>query len=99
MFEREPRDMGNRIALGCPRVFDQCARGAGCGGHAGEPERRQIVGIELAAQRAREEEELKAQLAAEEADRAAALELEKKAERDARYAARKAAKKERRRGY
>ncbi len=45
--------MGNRIALRCARVFDQRARGAGCGGHAGEPERRQIVGIELAAQRAR----------------------------------------------
>jgi len=40
-----------------------------------------------------------ARLAAEKVEREALLEMEQKAERDARYAARKAAKKERRRGY
>jgi hypothetical protein len=54
---------------------------------------------ELAAQAEREAQAAKTRLEAEEADRVALLELEKKAERDARYAARKAAKKERRRGY
>src|SRR5215470_4142429 len=47
----------------------------------------------------REAEEAEALLAAEEAKRAILLEAEQKAARDARYAARKAAKKERRRGY
>jgi membrane protein involved in colicin uptake len=54
---------------------------------------------ELAAQAAREAEEAKARAAAAEADRVAMLEAEQKAARDARYAARKADKKVRRRGY
>ena len=54
---------------------------------------------ELAAQAAREAEEAKARAAAAESDRLAVLEAEQKAARDARYAARKADKKVRRRGY
>ena len=51
-------------------------------------------------ERARRETEAEAaQLAAEEAERAEKLAVEQKAARDARYAARKAAKKLRRRGY
>jgi hypothetical protein len=54
---------------------------------------------ELANQVAREAEEAKTRAAAEEVERAAALQAEQKAARDARFAARKAAKKVRRRGY
>src|SRR5258708_34563097 len=54
---------------------------------------------ELAAQAQREAEEEEALLVAERAERAILLEAEQKVARDARYAARKAAKKERRRGY
>ena len=54
---------------------------------------------ELAAQAAREAEEAKARAEAAEADRLAVLAAEQKAARDARYAARKADKKVRRRGY
>jgi hypothetical protein len=54
---------------------------------------------ELAAQAAREAEAAKAAAEAEEAELALALAAEQKAARDARYAARKAAKKVRRRGY
>jgi len=54
---------------------------------------------ELAAQAAREAEAAEALAKAEEAERALALAAEQKAVRDARYAARKAAKKLRRRGY
>jgi hypothetical protein len=54
---------------------------------------------ELAAQAQREAEEADALLAAERDERAILLEAEQKAARDARYAARKVAKKERRRGY
>lgn len=54
---------------------------------------------ELAAQAEREAEEVKARAAAELIEREAVLELEQKAARDARYAARKADKKVRRRGY
>ena len=53
---------------------------------------------ELADQAAREAEEAKARAAVEDIERASALKAEQKADRDARYAARKAAKKERRRG-
>jgi Family of unknown function (DUF6481) len=54
---------------------------------------------EIAAQAAREAEAAEALAKAEAAERALALAAEQKAERDARYAARKAAKKVRRRGY
>jgi hypothetical protein len=54
---------------------------------------------ELASQAQREAERMEALIAADEAERQALLEVEQKAARDARYAARKAAKKERRRGY
>jgi Family of unknown function (DUF6481) len=54
---------------------------------------------ELAEQAAREAEEAKVRVAAEEEERVAALKEEQKAQRDARYAARKAAKMVRRRGY
>jgi Family of unknown function (DUF6481) len=54
---------------------------------------------ELANQAVREAEEANTRLAAEEAEHASALKAEQKAGRDARYAARKAAKKVRRRGY
>lgn len=53
----------------------------------------------LVSQAAREAEEAKARAVSEEAERAAVLKAEQKTERDARYAARKAAKKMRRRGY
>jgi hypothetical protein len=55
--------------------------------------------LELANQAAREAEEAKTRLANEEFERAAALQARQKAERDARYAARKADKKVRRRGF
>jgi hypothetical protein len=54
---------------------------------------------EIAAQEQREREAAEALAKAEEAERALALAAEQKAARDARYAARKAAKKLRRRGY
>jgi hypothetical protein len=54
---------------------------------------------ELANQAAREAEEAKARATAEDLERAATLKVEQKADRDARYAARKAAKLVRRRGY
>ena len=54
---------------------------------------------EIAAQAQREREAAEALVKAEEAERALALAAEQKAARDARYAARKAAKKLRRRGY
>lgn len=54
---------------------------------------------ELEAQAQREREAAEALRAAEEAEQALALAAEQKAARDARYAARKAAKKKRRRGY
>ena len=55
--------------------------------------------VEFAAQAQRDAEQAEARIAAEKAERAVALETEQKAARDARYAARKAAKKVRRRGY
>jgi hypothetical protein len=54
---------------------------------------------ELAVQAQREAEKVEARLAAEKAERDATLEVEQKAARDARYKARKAAKKVRRRGF
>ena len=54
---------------------------------------------EFAAQAQREAEKAGALIAAEEAEREASVKAEQKVARDARYAARKAAKKERRRGY
>ena len=54
---------------------------------------------EIAAKAKRETEEAEAVAAAELAEREATLKAEQKAARDVRYAARKAAKKERRRGY
>ena len=54
---------------------------------------------ELAAQAARDAEAERIRLENEEAERQAALLIEQKAKRDERYAARKAAKKVRRRGY
>jgi len=54
---------------------------------------------DLALQAEREAEKAEALIAAEKAESAALLEGEQKAARDIRYAARKAAKKERRRGY
>lgn len=54
---------------------------------------------ERIAQAQREAEKAEALIAVEKAGHSAALEAEQKAVRDARYAARKAAKKERRRGY
>jgi Family of unknown function (DUF6481) len=54
---------------------------------------------EIAAQAQREREAAETLAKAEEAERALALAAEQKAARDARYAARKAAKKLRRRGY
>jgi hypothetical protein len=54
---------------------------------------------ERVAQAKRDAEKAEALLAAEKVERAAALEAEQKAARDARYAARKSAKKVRRRGY
>ena len=54
---------------------------------------------DLALQAEREAEKGEALIAAEKAERATLLEAEQKTARDIRYAARKAAKKERRRGY
>ena len=54
---------------------------------------------ERVAQAKREAAEAEARIAADKIEQEALLEMEQKAIRDARYAARKAAKKERRRGY
>jgi hypothetical protein len=54
---------------------------------------------ELVARTKREAEEAEARIATEKVEREASLEIEQKAARDARYKARKAAKKVRRRGY
>ena len=54
---------------------------------------------ELAVQAQRDAEKVEARLAAEAIEREALLEVDQKTARDARYAARKAAKKVRRRGY
>ena len=54
---------------------------------------------ERVAQAKREAAEAQARIAADKIEQEALLEMEQKAIRDARYAARKAAKKERRRGY
>jgi hypothetical protein len=61
--------------------------------------RQAVLASEAAAEARRAAAEREAREAAEQAEREAALKVEQKTARDARYAARKAAKKERRRGY
>jgi hypothetical protein len=67
--------------------------------HEAELAAQAALAAELVLQAQREAERIEALVAAEKTERQALLEVEQKAARDARYAARKAAKKERRRGY
>jgi hypothetical protein len=67
--------------------------------HEAELAAQAALAAELVVQAQREAERIEALVAAEKTERQALLEVEQKAARDARYAARKAAKKERRRGY
>ena len=67
--------------------------------HEREVARQAALTAEIAAERARADAERAAREEAERLEREAALKAEEKAARDIRYAARKAAKKERRRGY
>lgn len=88
-----------RAAIHEARVVREAEREAAKKARQAESAAQAARAAELAAQAEGEAEAAKARAAAEEADRAAALEAEQKTARDERYAARKAAKKERRRGY
>jgi hypothetical protein len=89
----------NRIAINQARDVRAAEREAARKVQEAEQAKQAALAAERAAQAQREKEAAEALLAAEAAERETAVEAEKKSERDARYAARKAAKKVRRRGY
>jgi hypothetical protein len=88
-----------RIAINEARAAREAERDAARKVREAELAAQAAREAELAAQAKREAEAAEALAKAEEAERALALAAEQKAVRDARYAARKAAKKVRRRGY
>ena len=88
-----------RVAMNEARLVRMAEREAAKRAREAELAEQAARAAELAAQAQREAEEAEALLAAERAERAILLEAEQKTAWDARYAARKAAKKERRRGY
>jgi hypothetical protein len=88
-----------RIAIAEARQVRMAEREAAKKAREAELAAQRAREAELAAQAQREAEEAAARLKAEEAEKAEILAMQQKADRDARYAARKAAKKERRRGY
>ena len=96
--EREKRD-AERMAIAEARAVRLAEREAAKKVQEAELARQAAIAAEAALQAQREAEQLEVVRLAEEADRQVALEAEQKAARDARYAARKAAKKVRRRGY
>ena len=88
-----------RVAMNEARLVRMAEREAAKRVREAESAGQAARAAELAAQAQREAEEAEALLAAQSAERALLQGVEQKAARDARYAARKAAKKERRRGY
>lgn len=88
-----------RTALNDARVVRAAERDAEKKERQAEKARQAARAAEHVAQAQREAEQAEALLAADKAQHKAALEAGQKVVRDARYAARKSAKKERRRGY
>ena len=88
-----------RVAMNEVRLVSMAEREAAKLAGEAELAEQAARAAELAVQAQREAEEAEALLAAQSAELAILLEAEQKITRDARYAARKAAKKERRRGY
>jgi hypothetical protein len=88
-----------RAAIHEARLTRMAEREVARKAHEAELAVRAAHEAELALQAKRAAEDAAARATAEEADRDATLKADQKAARDARYAARKAAKKERRRGY
>jgi hypothetical protein len=88
-----------RVAMNEARLARIAAREVAKRAREAELAEQAARDAELAAQAQREAEEAEARLVAERAEQDILLKAEQKAARDARYAARKAAKKERRKGY
>ena len=88
-----------REAVAVARAKRAAQREAARQEHEQELVRQAAIGAEAAAEAKRLAAEQAAREAAEAAERETALKAEQKTARDIRYAARKAAKKERRRGY
>jgi Family of unknown function (DUF6481) len=88
-----------RVAADEARLIRIAEREAGKRMREAELAEQAAHAAEIALQVEYEAEKVEALIAAERAEREASLEVEQKAARDARYKARKAAKKERRRGY
>jgi hypothetical protein len=88
-----------REAIAAARAEREAKRQAARQEHERELARQAALAAEAAAEAARAAAEQAAREAAEQAQREEALKAEQKTARDARYAARKAAKKKRRRGY
>jgi hypothetical protein len=88
-----------RAAMNEARLVRVAEREAAKRVHKAELAEQAARAADLVLQAEREAEIVEARVAAEKAEHAASLEAEQKAARDVRYAARKAAKKERRRGY
>jgi uncharacterized protein DUF6481 len=95
----DPAIAERRAALEAERVIRRAERDAAKIKREAERAEQVARAAEFAAKVKREAEEAEALAAAEMAVRETALKAEQKAARDIRYAARKAAKKERRRGY
>ena len=93
------RKRQEREAIAAARVERQAGREAARLVEERERARAAEIAAAAAAEAARLAAEAAEREAVEAAERDAALKVEQKAARDARYAARKAAKKERRRGY
>ena len=88
-----------RVALNEARAVRMAERDSAKKERQAEKAKQALRDAELVLHAKRESERAEAQLAVEKAEHEAALEAEQKVARDARYAARKSAKKERRRGY
>jgi uncharacterized protein DUF6481 len=89
----------SRVAVNEARLVRIAEREAAKRAREAELAEQATRAAELASQAQREAEKVEALMAAEAGEREASLKAEQKVARDARYAARKAAKKERRRGY
>ena len=90
---------GTRAAVNEARLVRAAERTAAKARLEAERLEQAARAAEVVAQAEREAKQAELLIAAEKAERQAALEAEQKTARDARYAARKAAKKVRRRGY
>ena len=89
----------SRVAVNEARLVRIAEREAAKRAREAELAEQATRAAEFASQAQREAEKVEALMAAEAGEREASLKAEQKVARDARYAARKAAKKERRRGY